>query len=252
MAGCPGHPGKGGCSPGGQTKAHRCIGDSLGRQPPAHDACWRAGQPVPQVRLSKNTTPPLSQLEVNVDENSHLNRALHALVQPKVAASYESIQTQHAHNVILDILADPSRHQFHAQRYAASVIMSITYGKQTPTSYTDPEVIAIRQCITRMGKTTVPGACLVDSFPILRYFPGYTSELRRWREEERGLFEGMVQQTKGRIVSLIHNTGSLLFWTDEANLIRLWARWVPGIGRSRAMPRAVSPRKPAGAQAERR
>jgi len=79
--------------------------------------------------------------------------------------------------------------------------MSITYGKQTPTSYTDPEVIAIRQCITRMGKTTVPGACLVDSFPILRYFPGYTSELRRWREEERGLFEGMVQQAKGRIAS---------------------------------------------------
>jgi hypothetical protein len=32
-------------------------------------------------------------------------------------------------------------------RYAASVVMHITYGKTTPTSYSDPEVQQVNKCV---------------------------------------------------------------------------------------------------------
>jgi hypothetical protein len=38
-------------------------------------------------------------------------------LQPKVAETYEPIQTKHAKNLILDILNDPKNHQGHATRY---------------------------------------------------------------------------------------------------------------------------------------
>ena len=45
-------------------------------------------------------------------------RALHAVMQLKVAETYEPLQLRHAKNVLLDILDDPERHQMHARRYA--------------------------------------------------------------------------------------------------------------------------------------
>jgi hypothetical protein len=45
------------------------------------------------------------------------SRVLHAGLQPKVAETYEPIQTRNAKNLILDILDDPKNHQSHAMRY---------------------------------------------------------------------------------------------------------------------------------------
>ncbi|KAG2097968.1 cytochrome P450 [Suillus discolor] len=45
-----------------------------------------------------------------------LRRVLHAGLQPKVAETYEPIQTSHAKNLVLDILNDLKNHQGHAMR----------------------------------------------------------------------------------------------------------------------------------------
>jgi hypothetical protein len=47
-------------------------------------------------------------------------------------------------------------------RYAASVIMTITYGKTTPTAYSDPEVQEVQECLSFIGIAMRPGAYLVD------------------------------------------------------------------------------------------
>lgn len=44
-------------------------------------------------------------------------RALHTIMQSKMAETYEPIQLRHAKNILLDILGDPERHQMHARRY---------------------------------------------------------------------------------------------------------------------------------------
>ena len=47
-------------------------------------------------------------------------RVLHAVLQPKVAVTYEPVQLRHAKNVLLDILEDPGNHQMHTKRCALS------------------------------------------------------------------------------------------------------------------------------------
>ncbi|KAG2099579.1 cytochrome P450 [Suillus discolor] len=116
-----------------------------------------------------------------------LRRVLHAGLQPKVAETYELMQTRHAKNLVLDVLNDPKNHQGHAMRYSASVVMSFTYGKITPTSYTDPEVVAINKALARSGQAIQPGAYLVDTYPILRFVPGYLSQLKAWHKEDLAL-----------------------------------------------------------------
>lgn len=78
--------------------------------------------------------------------------------------------------------------------------MTVGYGKTTPTSYADPEVRAINLSLARMGVTMRPGAHLVDTFPFLKYIPGYLSHLRRYGEEEKALFTGLVQMVREHLV----------------------------------------------------
>ncbi|KAG1829919.1 cytochrome P450 [Suillus variegatus] len=124
------------------------------------------------------------------------NRVLHANLQPKVAETYEPMQTRHAKNLVLDVLNDPKNHERHAMRYSASVIMSFTYGKITPTSYTDPEVVSVNRLSARFGQAMKPGAYLVDSYPILRFVPGYLSQLKAWHKEELAFYNGQLDAVR--------------------------------------------------------
>ncbi|KAK7443263.1 hypothetical protein VKT23_015860 [Stygiomarasmius scandens] len=128
-----------------------------------------------------------------------LRRALHARLQEKVASDYEPIQLDNAKNVVLDILKAPKHHQDHGKRYAASVIMSLTYGKTTPTSYFDPEVQKVNLCLARLGAAARLGAYLVDSFPILKYFPGYLSQLKAFHREELDLFRSQLDAVRAKM-----------------------------------------------------
>lgn len=85
-------------------------------------------------------------------------------------------------------------------RYAASVTMSITYGKTTPTAYSDPEVLAVNRCLSRLGRVMRPGAYLVDTYPILKYVPGYLTQLRKWHHEELALFQGQLNLVREQMV----------------------------------------------------
>ncbi|KAG2131611.1 cytochrome P450 [Suillus bovinus] len=135
-------------------------------------------------------------LEGTGERLRRLRRVLHASLQPKVAETYEPIQTRHAKNLILDILNDPKNHQGHAMRYSASVVMSFTYGKTTPTSYTDPEIVAVKKSLGRLSRALRPGAYLVDTYPILRFVPGYLSQLKTWHQEELALYNGQLDAVR--------------------------------------------------------
>ncbi|KAG2140708.1 cytochrome P450 [Suillus cothurnatus] len=139
-------------------------------------------------------------LEGSGEKLRRLRRVLHAGLQPKVAEIYEPIQTRNAKNVVLDVLNDPKNHQSHAVRYAASVVMSFTYGKTTPTSYTDPEVVAVNKSLAHFGRAMKPGAYLVDTYPILRFVPGYPSQLRVWHQE-LALFNGQLDAVQRQMMS---------------------------------------------------
>ncbi|KAH7922011.1 cytochrome P450 [Leucogyrophana mollusca] len=140
-------------------------------------------------------------LEGSGERFRRLRRAVHTHLQPKAAETYESIQLEDAQSVMLDILDDPKNHQRHAQRYAASVVLRITYGKSTPTSVNDQEVVRIHQVARNALSVILPGAYLVERIPLLRYFPGYTKDLDRWHDEEVQLFREQVDRVKSEVAT---------------------------------------------------
>ena len=101
-------------------------------------------------------------------------------------------------------------------RYAASVVISMTYGKTTPTSYSDPEVQCMHRCLRRLGAALRPGAHIIDTYPFLRYIPGMTTELRKGHQEELELFRGEVAKVKAKLVLLPSqlSASSLLIISD--------------------------------------
>ncbi|KAH7904580.1 cytochrome P450 [Hygrophoropsis aurantiaca] len=140
-------------------------------------------------------------LEGAGDRFRRLRRAVHTHLQPKAAETYQQIQMENARNTIFDILNDPKHHQAHAQRYAASVILRVTYGKTTPTTNTDPEVLRIRKVLENFQSVMRPGAYLVDRVPILKHLPGYGQNLLAWHHEELQLFRSQLNNVKGNVAS---------------------------------------------------
>ncbi|KAK0207575.1 cytochrome P450 [Armillaria fumosa] len=130
-----------------------------------------------------------------------LHKALHLNLQTKKARAYEPIQLRNAKNLILDLLDNPSDHISHARRYAASVIMTLTYGKTTTTSYSDPEIQLINKNTVQVARSMTPGAYLVDSFPILRYIPVYLRELRAFHRRELAFFKSQLDIVHDRMES---------------------------------------------------
>ncbi|KAG2142378.1 cytochrome P450 [Suillus clintonianus] len=130
-----------------------------------------------------------------------MRRALHTHLQPKAAVEYEPLQTSHAKNTVLDILENPVNFQNHAGTYAATTIMKIAYGKATPTSATDPEVIQARRHLRIFRIARRPGTYLVDTIPWLRYLPWYGQELKREFKRQNQLYTDQLNRVKQQIGS---------------------------------------------------
>ncbi|KAG2338809.1 cytochrome P450 [Suillus weaverae] len=130
-----------------------------------------------------------------------LRKAAHTHLQAKAAESYAPIQMDAARDVILDILDNPKGHQAAANRYAASVILRVTYGKSTPTATDAPEIVIIQKMLKRFQMLMRPGALLIERYPIFRYVPGYTTELEEWRREESQLFHDQLNRVSKELAT---------------------------------------------------
>lgn len=78
--------------------------------------------------------------------------------------------------------------------------MEVTFGKTTPTSYSDPEVKAVQHFVVSVGKALLPGQYWVESYPILRYIPAFVRELEQVHDEERTLYRSQIDAVQEKMV----------------------------------------------------
>ncbi|OJA15671.1 hypothetical protein AZE42_11262 [Rhizopogon vesiculosus] len=135
------------------------------------------------------------------DKVRRMRRALHTHLQPKVAGEYEPLQMSEAKNMVLNILDDPSNFRNHTVTYAATTIMKIAYGKNTPTAATDPEVIEVHRLIAMSRTIMSSGTYLVESIPWLKYLPWYGRELKRGYESIKQLNTNQLNHVKQQMQS---------------------------------------------------
>ena len=53
----------------------------------------------------------------------------------------------------------------------------------------------------RIAYAIRPGSYIVDSYPFLKHIPWFTSELKKYYQEDMALFHTQLQTVKERIVS---------------------------------------------------
>ncbi|KAG2117410.1 cytochrome P450 [Suillus cothurnatus] len=130
------------------------------------------------------------------DRFRRMRRALHSHLQPKAAEAYQPLQMSHAKNIVLGVLDNPRNLRHHVITYSATIILKVTYGKNTPTSATDPEVIEALQMMRRFIEILRPGLYLVDSIPWLKYLPWYGRDLKLEFEKRKKFNLGQLNRVR--------------------------------------------------------
>ena len=106
--------------------------------------------------------------------------------------SYGQIQNNESKLIATFLLDEPKNYVMHFERYAASIVSIIAYGRRIP-SCLDPiitEVIAVMHDATGLN---IPGKSfpmLMETFPILAKFPnpdGLMEKKFRWPSRRKGL-----------------------------------------------------------------
>ncbi|KAG1747424.1 cytochrome P450 [Suillus lakei] len=129
------------------------------------------------------------------DRLRRMRRALHTHLQPKAAEAYQPLQMSYAKNTVLGILKDPHGFQEHVKDFAATTTTKIAFGK----SAADDEIAGGHEFLATLFAVARPGVYLVDSFPWLKYLPGYAKELRQQFETNRKLFLGQLDTVRQRL-----------------------------------------------------
>jgi hypothetical protein len=95
------------------------------------------------------------------------------------ALSYRPIQENESKRLAMDLVRSPKVFERHLERYAASVVMTIAYGKRVD-DMNDPAVQMVLEMMQYMASLNVPGRFLAESFPILAKLPDF---LAPWKKQ---------------------------------------------------------------------
>ncbi|KAI5806620.1 cytochrome P450 [Peziza echinospora] len=126
-------------------------------------------------------------------------KIFHLGLCPKACESYKSIQESESRRLARDLTTNPLVFGKHLERYAASVMFSVAYGRRVD-SLDDPVVRKVYDRMGYMSTLNVPGAFWAESFPILKLIPdclaGWKREVKRRGAEGTELLTGLALAVK--------------------------------------------------------
>jgi len=94
--------------------------------------------------------------------------------------------------------------------------MSITYGIQVKDNH-DPYIETVEHGLDALAAASIPGAFLVDTFPILKYVPrwmpgaSFKRKAEEWKELGRRIVEEPFEAAKRNMVSGSHHVNTCSF-----------------------------------------
>jgi cytochrome P450 len=95
--------------------------------------------------------------------------------------SYRPIQNNESKLIAYSLLDEPTKYVSHFERYAASVVSVIAYGRRI-ASYLDPIITEVIWVMQIAAELNVPGKTfpmLMETFPILAKFPNWMAPWKR-------------------------------------------------------------------------
>jgi len=117
-----------------------------------------------------------------------LRRILAQEYNKEGSAKTTYVQERHAQSMLYHLLKDPESYIECARSFSSGVIMETSYGLQVQPR-NDPYVALVETAVAGLTEALVPGAFLVDIFPLMRHipswFPGasFMRKANKWEKE---------------------------------------------------------------------
>src|SRR5579859_2217873 len=126
--------------------------------------------------------PPLFHLKsINICYRRVHRKITHLGVGTQQVRSYRNLQNNESKLIANFLLDEPDQYVAHFERYAASVVSIIAYGRRIP-SYLDPIITEVIAVMHNAADLNVPGKSfpmLMETFPLLAKFPNWMAPWKK-------------------------------------------------------------------------
>ncbi|KAL7284540.1 hypothetical protein ACG7TL_001832 [Trametes sanguinea] len=99
-------------------------------------------------------------------------KEMHQFLHPNAVAQYQPLQQRETLKFLHRLITQPEAFLHHVRHSFASTIMRVSYGIDVAEE-NDPYVAAVEEGVATFNEAFVPGAFLVETFPILRHIPSW-------------------------------------------------------------------------------
>ncbi|KAI5865315.1 cytochrome P450 [Durotheca rogersii] len=129
-------------------------------------------------------------------------KLLHSGFMQRQSETYRPIQSLESKVLMHDLVQSPARFRTHLERYAASVIVVVTYGRRVEDVETDIVVRRNAESMDRLTQVNIPGKYAVERYPALKYIPSifapWKAEVLRQKQKDIQLYTELMDEVRER------------------------------------------------------
>ncbi|KAH7363238.1 cytochrome P450 [Plectosphaerella cucumerina] len=130
-------------------------------------------------------------------------KLLHSGFMQRQSETYRSIQSLESRVLMHDLLRTPMDFRTHLERYAASVIVTVTYGRRVDDVRTDAVVQGNAEAMGRLTSVNIPGKYAVERYPALKYIPSifapWKAEVLEQRRKDIQLYTELMDEVRQKM-----------------------------------------------------
>ncbi|AEO67375.1 uncharacterized protein THITE_2116283 [Thermothielavioides terrestris NRRL 8126] len=132
-------------------------------------------------------------------------KLLHSGFMQRQSEAYRPIQSLESKVLMHELLTDPARFRTHLARYAASVIVTVTYGRRVEDVDTDAVVRMNDEAMDRLTSVNIPGKYAVERYPALKYVPSifapWKAQVLEQRKKDIQMYTGLMDDVRKRLAA---------------------------------------------------
>ncbi|KAK4233987.1 cytochrome P450 [Achaetomium macrosporum] len=129
-------------------------------------------------------------------------KLLHSGFMQRQSERYRPVQSLESKVLLHELLTDPKNYRTHLERYAASVVVTVTYGRRVEDVRTDAVVRMNAEAMDRLTQVNIPGKYAVERYPALKYIPSFLAPWKRQVLEQRKrdvqMYTGLMDDVRKR------------------------------------------------------
>ncbi|KAL7624834.1 hypothetical protein AAE478_004048 [Parahypoxylon ruwenzoriense] len=127
-------------------------------------------------------------------------KLLHGGFMQRQSETYRPIQSLESKVLMHDLVHSPDRFRKHLERYAASVIVTVTYGRRVEDVDNDIVVRRNAESMDRLTQVNIPGKYAVERYPALKYIPRifapWKAQVLRQRQKDIQLYTELMDEVR--------------------------------------------------------